>query len=172
MARSAISMKLPPMDLNLAPKPIRRRMNTRTPIGERGTTMVTVRHDVDAKKALLDRIGEIPEGVVQFSRILVAVYQPPVVTKLDSGLQLPGTVSEDDVREYLWQGKVGLVVAKGPQAYKDDDNFSFHGTENNIGDWVWFQPSNGLGCDVNEVFCRVLREQDILGRIPHPDYVW
>jgi hypothetical protein len=29
-----------------------------------------------------------------------------------------------------------------------------------------------MGCDCNEVFCRVLTERDIIGKIPHPDMVW
>lgn len=170
MARTAISMKLP--DMNLQAKPIRRKINLRTPLGKVNKHWVTVEHTTDAKQELLAKIGEIPEGAVQFARILVAIYQPPLVQKTSGGIILTDQMQEEDVEEFYWQGKVGLIVAKGPQAYEDDDNVKFHGTANNVGDWVWFQPSNGMACEVNEVFCRVLRERDIIGTIPHPDYVW
>ncbi len=153
-------------------KTSRRRLSVRTPAGKRSTQTITVKHEVDPKQALLERIGEVPDGLVQFSRILVAVYQPPMIVKTDSGLFLPDALKQEDVDEFLWQGKVGLIVAMGPQAYVDDETTKFHGTKNKIGDWVWFSPSNGIQCDVNEVFCRLLREGDIFGTLPHPDYVW
>lgn len=152
--------------------PIKRRINLRTPAGKINKQTVSVEHTTDPKQALLDRIGEIPANVVQFSRILVAVYQPPIVNKTAGGIILTESLVEEDVDEYLWQGKVGLIVAMGPQAYVDDDSVKFHGTKNKIGDWVWFHPSDARGCEVNGVFCRVLREGDIIGTIPHPDYVW
>lgn len=155
-----------------APKPIRRRINLRTQAGKRIDQFVSVEHATDPRQAILDRIGEIPEGVVQFSRILVAIYQPPMVHKTAGGILLTEGMQEEDLQEFLWQGKVGLIVAKGPQAYVDDETTKFHGTSNAVGDWVWFRPSDGMPADVNEVFCRVFFERDILGRIPHPDYIW
>lgn len=155
-----------------APKPIKRKINLRTPLGKRGKHWVTVEHTEDPRKVLLDKIGDIPDGLVQFSRILVAIYQPPVVNKTAGGIILTDAQSEEDVEEYYWQGKVGLIVAMGPQAYEDDDNTKFHGTKNKVGDWVWFSPSNGMACEVNEVFCRLMHERDIIGTIPHPDAIW
>ncbi len=165
--------QLVPLKLKSIPAgPIKRRINLRTAAGKRVSHTVTVEHTTDPRKSLVDRIGVVPDGVVQFSRILVAVYQPPIVQKTAGGILLTQAMSEEDIEEYLWQGKVGLIVAMGPQAYVDDDTTKFHGTKNHIGDWVWFQPSNGMGCDVNNVFCRVFSEQHILGTLPHPDYVW
>ena len=173
MAKSAISMKLPAdMDLPKAPKTIRRRFSARTPIGQRSEIWINVEHKTDPAKVIRDRIGPLPEGVVQFSNILVAIYQPPIVEKTGGGVILAQTLQKEDVNEYLWQGKVGLIVAMGPQAYVDDDNYKFHGIKNKVGDWVWFQPSDGQACDVNEVFCRVFEsERFIRGVIPHPDYI-
>jgi len=155
-----------------APKPIRRRINLRTPLGKRVCHTVGVEHKVDPRADLLNRIGDIPAGIVQFSRILVAVYQPPIVHKTAGGIMLTESMQEEDLQEYFWQGKVGLIVAMGPQAYEDDEATKFHGTKNKVGDWVWFRASNGEACEVNEVFCRVFTERDIYGTIPHPDFVW
>lgn len=152
-------------------KPIRRPFSVRTPMGERSDVWIHVVHTTDPRKALQDRVGIVPEGVVQFSRILVAIYQPPEIDRVGSIL-VTQKIKKEDLNENLWQGKVGLIVAKGPQAYVDDEATKFHGTCNEVGDWVWFQPSHGVGCNVNEVFCRILNERDIIGTIPHPDYVW
>lgn len=154
-------------------KPIKRKLNLRTPIGKRNNNWITVEHTEDPKESLLKRIGEIPEGMVQFSRILVAIYQPPIVTKTAGGIILTESMSAEDPEEYLWQGKVGLIIAMGGQAYEDDETTKFHGTKNEVGDWVWFRPSNGDACEVNEVFCRIFdSERFIHGKIPHPDAIW
>ena len=154
------------------PKNIQRRLNLRGPVGERKKVSVVVEHNNDPKQVIWDALGPVPEGVVQFSRILVAIYCPPLVEKTMGNIYLPDSVSKDELEEYFWQGKVGMIVAKGPQAYVDDDSVKFHGTANEIGDWVWFRPSDGVACEVNGVFCRILSERDIVGRLPHPDMVW
>lgn len=156
-----------------AGRPIRRKINLRTPAGKRNTHWVEVTHDDDPKQVIQDSIGTLPADVVQFSRILVAIYKPPLITKSAGGIIFTNAMSEEDVEEYYWQGKVGLVVAMGPQAYVDDESAKFHGTKNKVGDWVWFQPSNGQACEVNETFCRVFDSERFLnGVIPHPDFIW
>lgn len=153
-------------------KPIRRKLSVRVEAGKRSSTYINVVHTEDPKQVLFDKIGHIPEGVVQFSRILVAIYQPPSVDKTDKGVFLTQKLSADDAEEALWQGKVGMVVSTGPQAYVDDETTKFHGTKVEVGDWVWFRPSDGVMCEINETPCRVLTERDIIGKLPHPDMVW
>jgi len=120
----------------------------------------------------MDRVGIVPDGVVQFSRILVAVYQPPIVERTEGGLFLAQKIQEEDKLEHLFQGKCGLIVAMGDRCYVDDEAIKFHGVKLEVGDWVWFRPSDGMPCDVNEVFCRVFdSERYIIGKLPHPDMV-
>ncbi len=165
-----IAAKILPFKAN---KPIRRKINLRTPLGKINTHWVEVVHDRDPKETILQSIGDVPEGIVQFSRLLVALYKPPLVEKTGGGIILTQGMSQDDVDEYVWQGKVGLIVAMGSKAYVDDDSVKFHGVANKIGDWVWFMPSNGQQCEVNEVACRVFDSERYLnGTIPHPDYIW
>lgn len=156
----------------LSARPIRRRLTVRTPAGGRSETWVTVQHDTDPKKVILDKIGKLPADIVQMSRILVAVYQPPIVERTAGGLFLAQKIQDEDKLEHLFQGKAGLVVAMGARAYVDDDQIQFHGTRVDVGDWVWFRPSDGLPVDVNEQFCRVFdSERYIIGKLPHPDMV-
>lgn len=153
-------------------KPIRRRLTVRTPAGKVSNTWLTVVHKEDPKKAILDKIGKLPDGLVMFSRILVAIYIPPVVTKTDSGIHLAPTIQDEDLQESRWQGRVGLVVAMGPQCYQDDEDIKFHGQKVEVGDWVWFRPSDGGAVDVHEQFCRLFdSERYIIGKLPHPDMV-
>ena len=155
-----------------SPVPIKRKLMFRNNAGKRHTHTVSVEHREDPKQKLMNEIGSLPEGIVQFSRILVAIYQAPIVHKTAGGILLTEGMKEEDLQEYFWQGKVGLIVAMGQQAYEDDETTKFHGTKNKVGDWVWFHPSSGMACEVNNVFCRYLLERDIVGKIPHPDYVW
>lgn len=167
MAKSATVHKLKPA------KAIRRKINLRTPMGKINRHWVEVAHEEDPKEALMNRVGPLPDGIVQGARILVAIYQPPMVHKTAGGILLTDGMSEEDRDEYVWQGKVGLIVAMGAQAYVDDDKYSFKGLANNVGDWVWFMPSNGQGCEVNEVPCRMFEsERFINGAIPNPDFIW
>ena len=170
--QSAKKLDVSKIDVSNIAKPIRRRLTVRTPAGARSETWVTVQHDVDPKKAILDKIGKLPAGLVQFSRILVAVYMPPIVEKTSGGLFLANKIQDEDRLENLFQGKSGLVVAIGERAYVDDEDIKFHGVKVSVGDWVWFRPSDGIGCDVNEQFCRVFEsERYIIGKLPHPDMV-
>ncbi len=154
-------------------KPIRRKINLRTPLGKINKHWVTVEHAEDPKEALFAKIGPLPEDIVQGSRILVAIYQPPMVRKTGGGIILTDAMSEEDYDEYVWQGKVGVIVAMGEKAYVDDETTKFNGLKNEIGDWVWFMPSDGQGCEVNEVPCRKFDSERFLnGKLPHPDYVW
>ena len=122
----------------------------------------------------MERLGSIenPEDFVQFTKILVAVYFPPIVAKTDGGILLIDQVTDEDVEINKNQSKVGLVVAMGSRAYEDDENTKFHGIKNNIGDWVWFRPTDGMPVEINGQLCRVFREGDIIGRLPHPDKDW
>ncbi len=153
-------------------KPVRRKLNLRTPLGKLNNTSIEVRHDEDPKRTLLDALGPLPPGIVQGTRILVAIYVPPMVAQTAGGIHLPDSLKEEDVNEYCWQGKVGLIVAMGEGAYVDDDAHTF-GSKNKLHDWVWFMPSEGQGCYVNQVFCRKFNGEAFLsGNLPHPDLIW
>ena len=160
-----------PVSKKTADKPIRRRFSVRTPAGKRSSTWIPVVHEKDPRQALLDQIGEIPEGLVFGCRILTAIYVPPVVTKTEGGLFIAPSLQDDDLQESLWQNKALLVVAMGPDAFVDTDEVKFK-QKIQVGDWVWARASDGLSCDVQETPCRVFdSERYIIGKLPHPDMV-
>jgi len=122
-------------------------------------------HDVDPRTVITDALGNI-DGIELFSnQVLVAVYIRPEKTK--SGLFLTSqTLGED-----RFQGKVGLIVRTGPQAFKSDGEWIFP-ESTGVGDWIIMRPSDGWSITVNGVLCRILTDTSVKGRIPGPDEVW
>ena len=123
-------------------------------------------HSSDPKAGILKDIGDLSTIELFNNQVLVAVYVRPNKTK--SGIYLPdATVAEDKI-----QGKVGLVVKKGPLAFVDASNQWFTDIEVNEGDWVIFRPSEGWGITVNNLMCRILDDTAVRGKITSPDQVW
>jgi co-chaperonin GroES (HSP10) len=122
-------------------------------------------HQKDPKEVILEALGDVPESIVLNNEVLCAVYERPEQTK--SGIYLTDKNRDED----KYQGKVGLVVKLGPKAFVDDDKWSF-AYKAQVGDWVWFRPSDGQALTVNGKLCRAVSDTNIRGQIPHPDMVW
>jgi co-chaperonin GroES (HSP10) len=123
-------------------------------------------HSVDPKETLTKELGDLNDIQVFNNQLLVAVYIRPSVTK--SGIHLPGQVTEEDKH----QGKVGLVIKMGKQAFVDPDNKWFDGTDIKVGDWVYFRVSDGWSINVHGVPCRMIDDTDVRGATKYPDAVW
>jgi len=123
-------------------------------------------HAVDPKQKLLDDLGDISSVDIFNNQILVAVYIRPAKTK--SGIYLSDQSREED----KLQGKVGLVVKKGPSAFVDEANEWFKDVSVEVNDWVVFRPSDGWSITVNNVLCRMIDDTAIRGKVDAPDRVW
>jgi len=127
---------------------------------------MTMDHTNDPKAGILEDIGDLSTIELFNNQVLVAIYVRPTKTK--SGIYLPdATVAEDKI-----QGKVGLVVKKGPMAFVDASEQWFTDIEVNEGDWVIFRPSDGWGITINNLMCRILEDTAVRGKITAPDQVW
>jgi co-chaperonin GroES (HSP10) len=127
---------------------------------------MTMDHTNDPKAGILKDIGDLSTIELFNNQVLVAIYVRPTKTK--SGIYLPdATVAEDKI-----QGKVGLVVKKGPMAFVDASEQWFTDIEVNEGDWVIFRPSDGWGITINNLMCRILEDTAVRGKITAPDQVW
>lgn len=122
-------------------------------------------HDVDPKEDLVSKVGNISQLEVFNSQVLCAVYVRPEKTK--GGIYVTSQTRDED----KIQGKVGLILKKGPAAFIDDGQW-FTGTTFNELDWVVFRPSDGWSLTVNGVLCRMIEDINIRGRVQHPDQVW
>lgn len=84
------------------------------------------------------------------------------------GLYLPDVVHD----EALYQGKVGLVIAKGPLAFRDDEHVKFMGQDVEIGDWVVYDIMEGRQFTADRIHCRRLKDTQIVMRIPDPRLIY
>jgi co-chaperonin GroES (HSP10) len=126
-------------------------------------TYMTMEHVGDPREAIRDAIGDLSNVDIFFNWVLVAVYKRPEKTK--SGIIL----TDDTRKEDEYQGKAGLVLKKGVQAFVDDANTSFQGQNVNVGDWVVIRPSDGWQVMINGVLCRMVQDVQVRLRIPSPD---
>lgn len=122
-------------------------------------------HAVDPRKELIESIGDISGIKIYNNWILVAVYKRP--EKTAGGIILTDNTRKED--EY--QGKVGLVLKKGPIAFVDDEKTSFNGQDVELGEWIAFRVSDGWSLEVNGVMCRMLQDTQIRMSIPSPDVI-
>lgn len=130
------------------------------------TKSLAMQHDVDPREEILKTIGNLKGFELFGNQVLLAVYKRPEKTK--SGIILTGTTRQED--EY--QGKAGLVLAKGPSAFVSDDNYNFHGQNVEVGDWVAIFVSDGRKIMIGDQLCRIIEDQHIRLRIPAPDAIY
>ncbi len=123
-------------------------------------------HENDPADELMKSVGDLSEYKVFSNWILVGTYVRP--EKTASGIYLTQSTIDED----KFQGKVGIVLKKGPLAFVDDINVSFHGQNVEVGDWVSFRLSDSTKVSVNGVPCRLLSDTAIKMVIPAPDKVW
>ena len=127
---------------------------------------MVMKHDVDPKKEILKLLGDINDLKIYNNQILVAVYIRP--EKTINGIIIP----EMNRNEDKTQGKVGIVLKNGPDAFVDSSNQWFKEVSVDYNDWVIFRPSDGWSITVNNVLCRILDDTNVRGSITHPDQVW
>ena len=130
------------------------------------TSSMKMIHVTDPVQDLKKAVGDLLDIKIYNNWVLCAVYKRPERTA--SGLYLADTTRKED--EY--QGKVGLVIKKGPLAFVDDDKTSFNGQDVELDEWVVFRASDGWALNVNGVLCRMLQDVQIRLVVPSPDVVY
>lgn len=112
------------------------------------------------------QIGNLDDIQVFHNQVLVGIFIRPDQTA--SGLFLPDQVLNED----LYQGKAGLVLKKGPLAFKDDSASDFGGMDVQEGEWAIFRVSDGFSLKINGVMCRLLEDVHIKGTVANPISVY
>lgn len=111
-------------------------------------------------------IGDLSSVEVMHNQILVGIWMRP--EKTAGGIIL----TEKTVDEDKWQGKVGLVLKKGPIAFVSEGNTNFHGQSVNEDDWVIYRVSDGFSIDINGTHCRLIEDVHIKGRVSDPSVIY
>jgi len=113
----------------------------------------------------------LPSVTVFHNWIITATYYMPDYDELGAtGVKFYRSDKAHD--EALWQGKVGLVVGKGPMAFLDDEHVKFYGQNVEIGDWVQYDILEGRQFTVDRIHCRRLKDTQIVMRVDDPRLVY
>ena len=108
------------------------------------------------KKEIFDTIGDLSKLDRLFSaRVLVATYVRP--EKTAGGVFITPTEQMEDI----YQGSVGLVLKKGPRAFQDDGESTFHGQDVEVGEWVVLRPGDAKRVQINNINCRIVEDTQI-----------
>lgn len=118
------------------------------------------------KVALIQAVGDLTQEVVLSDLVLIATYIRP--EKTTGGIIRP----IDNIKEDEFQGKVGLIVSKGPLAYDDLNDDGTTESTCNVGDWVVFSIKDGWAVTVNGTACRLIPYERIRMKISNPDVVF
>jgi co-chaperonin GroES (HSP10) len=120
----------------------------------------------DFKKDVMAALGDL-EGVEVFhNMVMIATYIRP--EKTAGGIIRP----QENVQEDVFQGKVGLVVKKGPMAFVDDGSTQFYGQTAEVGDYIVYRPSDAWDMTVRGVHCRLVPDVRIKARVNDPELVF
>lgn len=111
-------------------------------------------------------VGDLSQIEVMNNQILVGIWMRPERTA--GGIFL----TDNTINEDKWQGKVGLVLKKGPMAFENDGSNDFKGQTVKEGDWVIYRTSDGFSIDVNSTHCRLLEDVHIKGRVTDPSIIF
>lgn len=137
----------------------------------RGYGLGRAHHEIDPAEKILKQIGmtelgKLPGFQLFGNRILVGIYERP--EKLESGVFLSDTTRREDEH----QSKAALVLMMGHSAFKSDAAFDFGPDTLAPGNWVTLFINDGRKIVVNGQLCRLIRDQDVICRIPIPDVVY
>ena len=116
----------------------------------------------DVKAAIIEKIGDLSKMPLAGARVLLGIYIAPEKTK--GGIILTDTTKKEDI----YQGTVGLVLAKGPIAFKDDAVNKFGGFDPSVGQWVTYNAGDAKRVQINGVDCRYIEDSLIQQIVPDP----
>jgi hypothetical protein len=96
--------------------------------------------------------------------LLVATYQMP--ERSAGGIFMPGKTTD----ESRFQGRCGLLLKRGPEAFKWDKTgqFAFAGDAPQDGEWLLFHYSDAREVFINQVSCRLISSRAVHGTVSDP----
>lgn len=120
----------------------------------------------DPKKDILATVGDLSGVDVMFNMVLVGVF-------IRSERTLGGIIRPTaNVTEDVWQGKAGLVLKLGPNAFVDDADDSFYGQRVEVGEWCAYKVGDAWQLSINGYPCRLVRDSAIKLKLSDPNIVF
>lgn len=120
----------------------------------------------DPRKAIIREVGDLSGIEVFHNQLLVGTYIES--NRTAGGIWKP----EKTIEESRYQGKVGLVLKKGPMAFKDEGPVKFYGQDVKVGDWIVFRFADAWETFVNGVSVRFLFDADVKAKIDNPAIIY
>lgn len=126
--------------------------------------------DQDFADMVRRKIGSLDDYVVMGSSVLVATYIKP--RKTAGGIIL----TEKAVDEDRWQGKVGLVLKMGEDAFKytyaASGAYTYEGQKPEVGTYIAFHTSDAREVGIKGVSCKLIDASLIKLIVPDPDAIY
>lgn len=123
----------------------------------------------DPRKAIKDQVGDLSGVHLMADMVLLGTYIRP--QKTAGGIIRP----DANVQEDVWQGKVGLVLKLGPDAFEDTPDYTFNFGDSGkpkVGDWVVFKVGDAWGLTMKGFPCRYIRDVGIKMKIDDPSVIF
>ena len=125
---------------------------------------IRMQHTRDPKEVIAEQLmGMQADFQPMADEVLCAIYVRP--EKTSGGLVISHHSQEEDV----YQGKVGLVLAMGPLAFKEDADHNWGGVIPKVGDWVLWRIGDTFPFILGKQHCRFVKDNYIKAIIPDPD---
>lgn len=118
------------------------------------------------KEEVFETLTDLDKQKPLFDNVLVATYLEPAKTK--GGILLP----EKNREEGRFQGKMGLILALGPEAFVIDGDKSYKGEKPKVGDWVMYWPTNSRELFLYNYSCRLIRAGLLEMVSEDPSAIW
>ena len=117
------------------------------------------------RQAIFDFVGDLTDFEVIGDRVLVGIYMRPAKTK--GGIIRPDSNKEEDV----YQGKVGLVLKWGPDAFRNTETGELYSQTIDVGEWGVIFVGDGKQIEVNGTPCRLVKDTSFVAKIKNPEIV-
>lgn len=118
------------------------------------------------REAIAEAVGDLSDIDIAGDKVLIGTYIRP--TKTAGGIIRP----DMNIQEDVWQGKVGLVLKLGQDAFKDTPDFSFGGWFVDVGQWCVYKVGDAWSFNIRGCPCRLVRDVNIQMRIYDPTIVF
>lgn len=128
--------------------------------------IATLSRSKNPKMDILEMVGDLAGVEVMFNMVLIGTF-------IRSERTAGGIIRPDqNVTEDVWQGKAGLVLKLGPNAFVDDDNDVFYGQKVVPGEWVVYKVGDAWSLNINGFPCRLVRDSSIKLKVNDPNIVF
>jgi len=125
-------------------------------------TIELISTSLDPAQTIKDIVGNLDDLEVMGDRVLVGIYMRPEKTK--GGIIRPDANKEEDV----FQGKVGLVLKWGPNAFVNPDTGELYEQTVKVGEWGVFMVGDGKQLQVNNLPCRMVKDTSFIAKVKDP----